>query len=87
MTAQGERQGLGVWLEEEVAIRETRGGCWSAELWGPEKGTRGREPGGAGAGRSEEEAGLEFFGEGNPGLRGRVPPRKEAEEFWDVVCK
>lgn len=57
-------------------------------LWreqGDTERCRGRQR--AGAGRSEEEAGLEFFGEGNPGLRGRVPPRKEAEEFWDVVCK
>ena len=53
----GSARGLGVWPEEEVAVRETRRGHWLAELQVPETGTRAGEAGGAGAGRSEEEAG------------------------------
>lgn len=70
----GSTRGLGAWLEEEVAVRETRRGHWSAELWGPETGTRGGEPGGAGAGRNEGEAGAGVLRRRKPWAEGAGAP-------------
>lgn len=71
----GSARGLGVWPEEEAAVREMRGGHWLAELQGPETGTRAGEAGGAGAGRSEEEAGAGALRRRKPWAEGAgVPP-------------
>lgn len=43
--------------------RNEKGTLVQQSCGGPGVGTRGGEPGGAGAGRNEEKLGLEFFGE------------------------
>lgn len=59
--------------------------------WQSWRGLR-REPGQGrlvelGQAGARKKQGLELFGEGNPGLRGRVPLQEGGEELWDVVCK